>query len=152
MSVLAFIFVNIFDEYNFQGALISAAVTCTINFPLLIASYTISKRGDYDAEDFSLCSKRTFLFIIYPRQNIWELLYVMAVTPMVQCLLTYSLFSSTSTFVAAFLSGYCLLGEPIPEWTVYRSNGDFHLTSTHYQRVTSLILVRAIQIALLANG
>lgn len=46
------------------------------------------------------------------------------------------LFSLTGVFCC-----YSLIGEPIPEWSVYQQSASFRLTSTHYQRVYALFLL-----------
>jgi hypothetical protein len=68
----------------------------------------------------------------------------MLLTPITQHLLTMTM--SYAFGITTLLCVYPLLGEPIPEWTVYRTNGNFHLTSTHYARITALLLIRLAQL------
>jgi len=114
--------------------LIAAGVVTLLNWPILIASFAMSRKekkiGDEDDEAVALCSSKSFKFFVHPRSSVIELIWAMLLTTSVTFLACTD--PSWQVFAVSIMSCYSLLGEPIPETTPYLTNGNFHILSHHY--------------------
>ena len=105
-----------------------------------------------DENDNSFCSKKSFYFLVPPKQSIVELITVLILAPLYGFYATYLCHPATASValpldegladtctmlsvIVVFFSSYCLLSAAIPEVTPYGTDDSFSLFSHHYQRI-----------------
>jgi len=106
-----------------------------------------------DEDNRSLCSKKSFFFLVPPKQSKLELALTMWMILLYGFFATFMTHPSTAegmfpqdkaqrdlcialSLVVIFFSSYSLISAPIPELTPYLTDDSFHfLLSNHLQRV-----------------
>ena len=102
-----------------------------------------------DDDDDSFCSKKSFYFLIPPKQSVAELVTLLVLAPLYGFFATYLCHPATSktaiphdedeadmcsilAIIVVFFSSYSLLSGAIPEVTPYGTDDSFNLFSHHY--------------------